>query len=60
MMPAASGKAAGTGQHRKAKDNPVPATTVQALIARQWILEPDLDLFEGRHSGPSRCAGSMR
>ena len=41
----------GKGFSWQGGDNPVPSGTVKALAARQWIVEPDLDLFGDRHSG---------
>jgi hypothetical protein len=44
---------AGKGYVWEHSDDPVPAVTVKALLARQWIVEPSfpLPLFGDQHSG---------
>ena len=41
----------GNGFSWQGSDTPVPSSTVRALVARQWIVAPDFDLFGERQSG---------
>ena len=41
----------GKGYCWQGSDTPVPAMVVKALVARQWIVAPDFDLFGERQSG---------
>ena len=41
----------GKGYSWQGSDNSVSPQTAKALVARQWIVAPGLDLFGERHSG---------
>ena len=49
----------GAGYSWQGSDNPVPTVTVRALVARHWIVPPDLDLFSDRLSGCMTARGQL-